>query len=319
MFAIQDEIAKNIVRALEIKLSIREKSVLDKVKTQDVQAYDFYIRGRTYFHNGHQDKVRLAIQMFKKAIQKDKNYALAYTGLADGYSHLYMYFDRKDENLKQALLASKKAFELDPDLPEAHASLALALAQNKQYKEAEKEFETAIELDPKFFEAYYEYARTCRMMGKHSQTAKLFEKAAQLRPENYQAVLFLESAYKDLNLETEMREANKRTLDNVRKHLDLNPDDARALYLGAGTLVRAGKPDEALQWVERAISIAPDEISVLYNATCIYSLLGKLDKALDYFEKAMEAGFASREWIENDSDLDPIRNNPRFKKALKKM
>ncbi|UCH66453.1 MAG: protein kinase [Ignavibacterium sp.] len=319
VFAIQDEIAKNIVRALEIKLSTKEKNVLDKVKTQDVQAYDFYIRGRTYFHNGHQDKVRLAIQMFKKAIQKDKNYALAYTGLADGYSHLYMYFDKKDENLKQALLASKEAYKLDPDLPEAHSSLALALAQNQQYKEAEKEFEIAIELDPKFFEAYYEYARTCRMLGKHSQAAKLFEKARQLRPENYQAALFLESAYQDLKLETQMKEANKAALDNVRKHLDLNPDDARALYLGAGTLVRAGKPDEALQWVERAISIAPDEISVLYNATCIYSLLGDLDKALNYFEKAIEAGFASREWIENDSDLDPIRNNPRFQNALKKM
>jgi tetratricopeptide (TPR) repeat protein len=230
-----------------------------------------------------------------------------------------MYFDKKDGNLEHALSASKKAYELDPDLPEAHASLALALTQNKQYKEAEKEFETAIKLEPKFFEAYYEYARTCRMLGKLNQAAKLFEKARQLRPENYQAALFLESAYKDLKLETEMKEANKAALDNVRKHLDLNPDDARALYLGAGTLVRAGKTNEALQWVERAISIAPNEVSVLYNATCIYSLLGKLDAALDYFEKAIEAGFASREWIENDSDLDPIRNNPRFQKALKRM
>jgi adenylate cyclase len=74
-----------------------------------------------------------------------------------------------------------------------------------------------------------------------------------------------------------------------------------------------------LQWVKKAISINPDEASVLYNATCIYSLLGKFDEALDYFEKAIKAGFASREWIESDSDLDPIRNHPRFKKALKKL
>jgi len=319
VFAIQDEIAKNIVQALKIKLSKKEKRVLGKVKTQDVQAYDFYIRGRAYYHQGHQDKTLLAIQMFKKAIQKDKNYALAYAGLADGYSHLYMYFDKKDEHLEQALSASKKALDLDPDLPEAHASLALALAQNKQYKEAEKEFETAIKLDPKLFEAYYEYARTCRVQGKHDQAAKLFEKATQTRPEDYEAALFLGSAYNDLNLETETKKANQRALDIVRKHLDLNPDDARAFYLGAGTLVKEDEPEEALRWVEKAVLIDPNETSVLYNAMCIYSMLGKIDEALDYFEKAIKAGFASREWIENDSDIDPIRDHPRFQKTLKKL
>jgi len=319
VFAIQDEIAKNIVRALEIKLSKREKSVLGKVKTQDVQAYDFYIRGRAYFHNGLQDKVRLAIQMFKKAIQKDKSYALAYTGLADGYSYLYMYFDKIDENLKQALLASKKALDLDPDLPEAHSSLALALAQNKQYKEAEKEFETAIKLNPKLFEAYYEYARTCRVQGKHDRAAILFEKATQTRPEDYQAALFLADAYRDLNLETETKKARLRALDIVRKHLELNPDDARALYLGAGNLVNNNESEEALQWMERALLLDPNETSVLYNAICIYSSLGNFDEALDYFEKAIKAGFASREWIDNDSDLDAIRNHPRFQKAIKRL
>jgi len=319
VFAIQDEIAKNIVRALEIKLSKREKHVLGKIKTQDVQAYDFYIRGRAYYHQGHQDKVLLAIQMFKKAIQKDKNYALAYTGLADGYSHLYMYFDKKDKHLEQALSASRKALDLDPDLPEAHASLGLALAQNNQFEEAVKEFETAIQLDPKLFDAYYEYARTCRVQGKHDQAAKLFEIATRVEPENYEAALFLGSAYNDLNLETETKKANQRAPDIVRKHLDLNPDDARALYLGAGTLVKEDEPEEALQWVEKAVFIDPNETSVLYNATCIYSMLGKIDEALDYFEKVIKAGFASREWIENDSDLDLIRNHPRFQKALKKL
>jgi len=114
VFAIQDEIAKNIVRALEIKLSKREKHVFEKVKTKDVQAYDFYIRGRAYYHQGDRDKTHLAILMFRKAIQKDKNYALAYAGLADSYSHLYMYYDKRDENLEHALSASRKAFELVP-------------------------------------------------------------------------------------------------------------------------------------------------------------------------------------------------------------
>jgi tetratricopeptide (TPR) repeat protein len=257
--------------------------------------------------------------MFKKAIQKDERYALAYAGLADGYSQLYMYYDKKEEHLEQALMASKKAINLDPDLPEVHVSFGFALAQDNQFEEAVKEFEKAIQLNQNFFPAYYAYARICRSNGKHEQAAKLFEKASRLRPEDYESALFLVSAYKDLNLESEMKKANQRALDVVRRHLDLNPDDARALYLGAGTLVMAEEPEEALRWIERAVAIDPNETAVLYNAACIYSGLEKLDMALDFFEKAIDAGFASREWIENDSDLDRIRSHPRFEKVLRKL
>jgi TolB-like protein/Tfp pilus assembly protein PilF len=319
VFAIQDEIAKNIVQALEIKLSKREKLVLEKVKTQDVQAYDFYIRGRAYDNQRHHSSTRYAIDMFSKAIQRDENYSLAYAGIADSYSQLYMYYERNQKNLNQALASSQKALELDPELAEAHSSRGLALAQDKQYKEAEKEFETAIQLDPKLFEAYYQYGRTCRSQGKHDQAAKLFEKATQARPEDYQAALFLASAYDDLNLETETKKANQKALDVFRKHLDLNPDDSRALYLGAGALIRADESEEALQWVQRAVAIDPYDTAVQYNATCIYSLLGKIEEALDYFEKAIDSGFSSLEWINNDSDLNPIRNHTRFQEALRKL
>ena len=319
VFAIQNEIAKNIVQALEIKLSQRENQVLGKTKTEDVQAYDFYIRGRAYYHQDHHDKTLLAIQMFKKAIQKDKNYALAYSGLADAYSTLYMYYDSDNENLQQALMASQKALELDDELAEAHSSRGLALAQNNQFEEAAEEYEIAIDLNPKFFDAYYEYARTCRAQGKHNQAALLFEKATRIEPENYKAAFFLVSAYRDIKKDIEMKKANEQALFVVRRHLDLNPDDARALYLGAGTLIIADKPGEALEWVKKAVILEPNEIAVLYNATCIYSELGMFEEALDYFEKAIDAGFASREWIDNDSDLDPIRDHPRFQKVLKSL
>ncbi|MCK4890658.1 MAG: protein kinase [Candidatus Aminicenantes bacterium] len=319
VFAIQDEISRNIVQALKIKLSIREKQVIEKVKTQVVQAYDFYLKGRAYDYQGHSDSQKYAIEMYSKAIEKDENYALAYAGLADSYSQLYMYYDNNKENLDKALDASQKALELDPELADAYSSRALALSQNGQYEEAFKEFERAIQLNPKFFEAYYQYARICRSNGKLEQALGLFEKAASIRPEDYEAALFLVSAYNDLKMNTEMEKANLRALDVVRKHLDLNPDNSRALYLGAGALVKAGENEEASQWIKRAVSLDPNEIAVLYNAACIYSELGKVDKALDYFEKAIETGFASIEWIENDSDLDPIRNHPRFQKAVGKL
>ena len=319
VFAIQNEIAQNIVQALEIKLSKREKDELVKLKTQNVEAYDFYIQGRTYYRQLHHSSTKYAIELFSRAIQIDKNYALAYAGLADSYSQFYMYFDRNEENLNQALDASQKALELDPELAEAHSSRGIVLTQINQYKEAEKEFEIAIQLNPKLFVAYYQGGRTYMVQGKHEQALRLFKKAAQVRPDDYESAIFVATTYHDLKMKTEMKKANQRALELVRKHLDLYPDDARAYYLGAIILIEEDERQEALKWLEKAVAIAPNETKVLYNAACIYSLLGEVDTALNYFEKAVDSGYASREWIENDTDFDPIRDHPRFQEILKKL
>jgi tetratricopeptide (TPR) repeat protein len=188
-----------------------------------------------------------------------------------------------------------------------------------QYDEAEKEFDRAIKLNPKLYEAYYFYARTCRQQGKMEKAALLFQKAAEVRPEDYQATVLLVSAYKALNLPTEAETAAHRAIELVEKHLRLNPDDARALYLGGHILTVLGEVEKAINWAKRAHAIDPDDPGVLYNMAGFYSLAGKIEQALDCFEIAIQSGFASREWIDNDSDLDPIRDQPRFQKALKKL
>ncbi|NIM90548.1 MAG: tetratricopeptide repeat protein [Candidatus Aminicenantes bacterium] len=319
VFAIQDEIAQNIVQALRIELSEEEKQMLEKSGTKDVQAYDFYIRGREYFQQYHCRSFKYAIEMFSQAIKKDPEYALAYAGLADTYAQYYMYCDRNKENLDQALLASKKALDLDPELAEAHVSRGLTISQNLEYEEAEKEFETAIRLNPKLFDAYYFYGRTLRVQGKHKQAALVFEQASQVRPEDFQAPTFLVSAYADLGLEKEASEANARAVEVFKKHLELNPDDSRALVLGSFALLKSDDEGTAVEWMERAVALDPEEISILYNAACLYSLMGRVEEALDYFEKAIDSGYSSKEWIENDSDLDGIRNHPRFKEIMKKL
>ena len=319
VFAIQEEIAKNIVRALKIKLSQREKRALGKVKTQDVQAYDFYLRGREFFHQGTRKNIKYASEMFTRAIKKDLDYALAYAGLADCHSFLFEYVEKKQENIEQSLAASKRAIELDPELAEAHAARGLAVSLSMQYNEAEKEFDRAIKLNPKLYEAYYFYARTCTQQGKIEKAALLFEKAGEVRPEDYQATVFLAEAYEKLNLPSEAETATHRAIELVEKHLRLNPDDTRALSLGATILIRLGEMEKAINWGKRAQVIDPDEPVVQYNMACIYSLAGKIEQALDCFEIAIQLGFASLEWADNDSDLDPIRDQPRFQKALKKL
>ena len=102
-------------------------------------------------------------------------------------------------------------------------------------------------------------------------------------------------------------------------HLELNPDDARAWYLSAGALMRLGQRDQALERARRALAIDPEDAGVLYNVACVYALAGSSEEALDHLDKAIQNGVAHREWLENDSDLDSIRGEPRFQALLRKL
>ncbi|HKZ51962.1 MAG TPA: protein kinase, partial [Candidatus Acidoferrales bacterium] len=118
VFAIQDEIAQNIARALQVMLTEKEKKAIKKAPTADVQAYDYYLRGRQFFHQFRKKGYEYARQMFARAIVIDPNYARAYAGVADCCSFLYMYWEASEANLKEADAASRKALELDPDSAE---------------------------------------------------------------------------------------------------------------------------------------------------------------------------------------------------------
>ena len=319
VFAIQDEIAQSIARALRVMLSEKEKRAIEKVPTADVQAYDFYLRGRQFFYQVQRKGYEFARQMFARAIVLDPGYARAYAGVADCCSFLYMYYEASETNLKEADTASRKAVELDPELAEAHASRGLAVSLNKRYDEAQKELETAIRLNPNLFEAYYFYARTYFAQGKLAEAAQWFEQASRVRPEDYQAPLLLAPVYNGLGHQAEAERASRRGLQVVEKHLELHPDDARAFCLGAGALCQLGERARSLEWAGRALAIDPEEPSILYNVACAYARLGQPEEAMDYLEKAIKYGFGHKEWIENDSDLNSLRSHPRFQALLEKL
>jgi len=257
--------------------------------------------------------------MFSRAIEIDPRYALAYAGVADTSALLYNFADRSEKNLDAARGASAKALELAPDLAEAHASRGNALMSGKSYVEAEQEFETAMRLDPKLYEAPYFYARTCWTEGKLDKAARLFELAAELRPEDYQALSLLSTVYTALHRPADAIATHERSLAAIKRQLESNPDDVRAIYMGSGDLLALGRTEEALSWGERALAIDPHDQATLYNVACLYSSARRIQRAVDLLEQAVDAGFAQKQWIEHDGDLDPLRNEPRFKALLKRM
>jgi serine/threonine protein kinase/tetratricopeptide (TPR) repeat protein len=319
VFAIQDEIAENIVQALRVVLSEEERRAIEAAPTTDIEAYDYYLRGRQFFHQFRRAGIQFARRMYERAIEIDPSYVLAYAGAADCCSFLYMYWDASKANLDGAELYSRKALELGPGLAEAHASRGFAVSLSKRYEEARREFEIAIRLNPQLYEAHYLYARACVQEGKLEEAARRYEDAARVRPEDYQALLLMTGPLTGLGRAADSESARRRGLQVVENHLELNPDDARALYLGAGALVQLGERDRALEWTRRAFTIDPEDSGVLYNVACVYTMMGQTDDAIACLEKAIQNGFGHREWLENDSDLAALRGDPRFEALQKRI
>ena len=316
VFAIQDEIVQSIAKALKVVLTDQEKREIEKAPTVDVRAYDYYLRGRQYFHQFRRKTIEFAQQMFSRAIEIDSKYAQAFAGLADCHSHLYFWWTANRADLHAAESASRKALELDPNLAEAHVSRGVAFSLSNLFDEAQKEFETALRLNPKLYEAYYFFARACFAAGKLEEAADLFEKAAQVNPDDYQAPALLSSVYVGLHRPAEAEVCDRRAIRVIERHLELHPDDARALYLGAAVFAHLGDRDRSVVFARRALEVDPEDPGVLYNVACNFAILGQADQAIDCLERAVKNGFAQRAWIENDADLNVLRSNPRFQALL---
>ncbi|MEE4173722.1 MAG: tetratricopeptide repeat protein [Xanthomonadales bacterium] len=316
VFGIQKDIAEAVAKAFQVTLSPGEEKAIEQQPTDNVEAYEYFLRGRRSFYQLNEEGWANSREAFSRAIELDPDYALAYAGLADCFSFLYMYADSSASNRLQAETNSRLALQLAPDQAPVHASRGLALSLGQRHEEAEQAFRKAQEINPKLFDAYYFHARHAFAQGKLEQAAELFEKAYEVRPEDYQAISLLAQVYRGLGQEDKRADARRRTLVAIENYLHANPRDPRALCFGSLNLYEEGQEDKARAYLQRAIDSHPDDAMNLYNVACVYSHIGETDKALDALEKSVGKGMAELEWMQNDSDLDNLRDHPRFKKLL---
>lgn len=316
VFAIQDEIAQSIVDALEVTLSPKERRSIQYVATSNAQAFDFYLRGKSYMYTMTRRDYEHAIRMFEQAISVDAKFALAYAGIADAYSHLYRYADASSENVRKSVEASEKAIALDPDAAEPHASRGLSLFISGQFEAAKREFELAIKMNPNLFDAYYYYGLACSSNSDFENAEKMYLKAMEVNPADYQSPLFLAQAYTSMGRKHDEMRVRLGALETIQRHLEMNPHDTRALYFGAQNLVLVGENEKGVELAERALGQDQDEPVVLYNVACFYALQGDPDRSIELLTKAVDEGWGDREWLETDSDLDTLRGDDRFRTLL---
>jgi len=187
----------------------------------------------------------------------------------------------------------------------------------QDYEKAETEFETAIELDPKNYDTWYFFARSKVHEGDLERALKLFDRASQVRPEDFQSVLLQSGLYHSLGDRKRELETAQKGIERARAVLELNPDDNRALNLGAFALLRLGESEKAMEWMKASVEKSPMDSIVHYNAACLFALAGNVEKSLDYLEECqIKVGNVNREWLEHDSDLDHVRDHPRFADIL---
>ncbi len=312
IFAMQDEITHAIVEQLKVKLLPQEQKSIAATPTRNLEAYDYYLKGRELLYRGSKSGFKAAREMFTSAVQLDPQYARAYAGIADCDSFLYQ---ETNELLSSDTIiqTADKALALDDGLAEAHASRGAALAGAKRYDEAAAEFEKAIRLDPKSFEAHYFFARACIIQGKMEQATELFERGAACKPDDYQCMCSLSPCYNSLGRPEQAKEAARRGVKLAERQLILHPDDVRAAELGSICLIELGETERAREWIARALAMEPDNPQTQYNAACGYAQLGDIDEAFDLLECRLRNGSPGcASWIEHDSSLDPLRNKPRY-------
>jgi adenylate cyclase len=317
IFAVQDEIAQSVIQALGLSLTQREERSLRRRSTTNVEAYEFYLRGRKLFQKWTRQNIALARKMFERATEIDPGFAGAWAGLAT--AHVHLHGCDNEPHLERARQASAHALELDPSSAEAHVAAGQGFSMEQRYGEAAMEFERAIELDPTLFDARYYYGRACFKRGELEKSLRLFEQAQSLRPEDYESVYLIGLVLTQLGRANEARDAQKDALERATKYIDLNPDEARPYVLAGGALARLGQRERAKECIDRAQSLAPDDDAILYNAGCALAILGEQDGALDALERAIDAGLAGGDWVPQDPDWESLRDQPRFKELVARL
>ncbi len=311
IFRIQDEISSSVARVLQAVLREGERRAMSRTYTCNVEAYEFYVRGRRFFLQTRRRSLEFAREMFQRAIQLDERFALAYAGVADVAAQIALYYPAASAELDHALEASGRALALEPDLAEAHSAHGSVLYALGDLPGAEAAFLRAVELDPRLFEARYFHARACFQQGRFAEAERLFREASAVR-EDYSAAFFGAQSLEATGDHDAARKAYEDALRVAERHMDLNPDDPRAATMRAVALTRQGRVEEGLGWASRALAMDAEDAGVRYNAACLFSVAGRVDRALECLGEAVAVGFGNREWLERDPDLDNLRDEPRF-------
>jgi len=337
VFAIQDEIAREIVKALKITLLGEKEASLIKSYTGNTEAYQAYLRGRFYWNKRTEEAMRKSIEYFEQAIEKDSSYALAYVGIADSYITLYEWLILPaKETFPKAKEAAVKALEIDDSLGEAHNSLAAVKRDfDWDWKGAEKEYKRAIELSPSYATAHQWYGEFLTFTGRFDEGLEEIKRAQALDP-----LSLIINAVKGTHFY--FTRAYDKGIDQCQKTLEMDPDFRPAHvylmmnYLGKGicqealrealktnnqvyialTYATMNRKEESRRLLADILKHPQQSAPEIAG---IYFRLGEKEEGWKWLEKAYDERSYYMIWLKVLPLYDSIRSDARFQALLEKM
>ena len=283
LFELLSSAAKDASVALAEETGFASIDVEQYLKT-DVSAYEYYLKGKTYYHPGKAEDMEFAVKMFKKALKIDPNFALAHAGLADVYALQYSDgYVHTQERITEARQEARLAIESDPKLPEAHRSAGRCQMFLGDNAEAEKSFLKAIEINPKYAIGYRTLAWLKLMDGDLNGATFWAKKSLQLAPTDLETLLLLGIINIDLRKFT-------LAMATLKRAIELGPDYGRAYYNLGTAYLKLGVPDLALDNFLLAIKYKGDPNCFL-EAGFIYLTSGRYDEARSMFDDSVQAGY----------------------------
>ena len=314
VFEVQDEIARKIAEALRVTLSPQELEALAIKPTENLQAYDLYLRGKRYARRQTRQDLEFALQMFENAVSIDPSFALAYAACANACAMFYCNYSRDPIWVERARDASGKAVALRWDLPEVQVSQAWVLYATDLHAEAVRMVQKAIERKRDCEGAYYLLCRALFSAGRYREVADAAEVALEASGEDYNVYVPILNALGALGKHEIRNNIQLRAVAAFENHLKQVPEDARARILVAGYYAEVGRVEDAMRETTMAMTLRANEASILYNAACVFCLLKKKLEALDALRKAFDAGFKDPNWARRDPDMALLRGDPEFER-----
>ena len=336
IFEVQEEIAREISEKLRMKLTGKERKRLVKRHTENAEAYQLYLKGRYYWNKRTRESLKKGIEYFQQAIEKDSQYALAYTGLADCYNSLNRFgWLSPDEAMPKAKEAAERALAIDGKLAEAHNSRAF-VAENYEWDWplAEREYKRAIELNPNYATAHQWYGEYLAATGRFDEGLEELKQAERLDPLS----LIINS---DLGLPFFFARQYDEAIEQWRKTVELDPNFWLAHYALALVYEQKGMYEEAISESKKALNLFVDSPWVLgglghiyavsghrneayqvldelkeraqkcyvspFDVALIHAGLGETDEALEWLEKAYEERNQWLTWLRVEPRLDGLR------------
>jgi DNA-binding winged helix-turn-helix (wHTH) protein/tetratricopeptide (TPR) repeat protein len=347
ILTIQDEIARAITESLKFKLTSNDRISLARHPTENIEAYNLYLRGRYFWNKYSKDWVLKAVEVFKEAINIDAYYALAYCGLADAYFRLSNVHLPPREVLPKAREAALKAVEIDDNLAEAHSSLGLIkVYYDHDWLGAETEFRKALKLDPNLVSAHQRYGTYLTFMGQFEQSIRQYETALELDPFSLQINMNLATTYY-------LRGEYDRAINLLNKTSELEPNYMPIHFVLGSTYVQQGRLEEGIEQFqfiykmdeEAYLSLgfmgyahalngqraeAETLLNVLedisqrkyispYSMLLIHLALGSIDRVFQLLEQLYHERNDWLVWLKVSPELRPVRNDPRFQDLMRRI